>query len=320
LIGWQHRDEEAGMLVQKAIDYAVYLAARMVLCLVQMTSLERCERFCSLLAKVLSSKIPFRKKLIDNNLKHVFPNWSEQELENTRYEMWRYLLLMVCEIAQAHRKIRRTNWYQFFAIKDRRQFMVSIFDPRPNILVSGHFGNFELAGHLMGVFGVRINTIARPLDNPYMDAYFNQLRCSGNQQFLPKDGSAVEIQKVLESGGTLALLADQHAGAKGCWVNFLGRPACCHKALALFTLSSGAPMLVFYNRRLNKPMQFEMAYTGNADPKIPGPHLAGVQQLTQWYNDRLEDFVRLSPEQYWWLHNRWREAPPRLLKQMSRAA
>jgi KDO2-lipid IV(A) lauroyltransferase len=100
----------------------------------------------------------------------------------------------------------------------------------------------------------------------------------------------------------------------------MGQPACCHKALALFTLSSHAPMLVFYNRRVGKPMRFELGFTGYADPKVPGPHLASVQDLTQWYNDRLEDFVKKDPTQYWWLHNRWREAPARLLKQKSRAA
>ncbi len=84
----------------------------------------------------------------------------------------------------------------------------------------------------------------------------------GGQHMLDKEGSAVPVQQILEAGGALALLADQHAGPKGCWANFLGHKASCHKALALFVLTSGAEMVVSYNRRLDRPLKFEMGCTG----------------------------------------------------------
>ncbi len=136
----------------------------------------------------------------------------------------------------------------------------------------------------------------------------------GGQHMLPKDGSAPAVQQILNEGGTLALLADQFAGAKGVWVDFLGHPTSCHKALALFVLSSRAPMVVCYNRRLKRPLQFEMAVTGIADPNVPGSHLESVAALTRWYNQCLEQAIRKAPEQYWWLHRRWREAPPRRIR------
>ena len=121
-------------------------------------------------------------------------------------------------------------------------------------------------------------------------------------------GSAVaQAQK---SGGTLVILGDQHAGPKGCWVDFFGRPASSHKAVAVFCLAHNAPMVVTYaRRRENRPMQFELGIAGVYDPLTDGDK--SVSQLTQWYSDRLEEVIREAPEQYWWLHRRWKEPPKR---------
>ena len=116
--------------------------------------------------------------------------------------------------------------------------------PAPDGLVTGHYGNFEIAGYVLGMFGFPSFTIARKLDNPYLDRFVNQFRGSTGQFILPKQGCAPQVEAILQMGGILSLLGDQHAGDKGCWVEFLGRPASCHKAVALFTITSGAPLIV----------------------------------------------------------------------------
>ena len=217
---------------------------------------------------------------------------------------------MACEIAHAPRKIHRTNWRQHFNVVNAREMVSRMLDERPAILVTGHFGNFELAGFITGVFGVPTSTIVRPLDNPYLHNYFEEFRSSNGQYMIDKQGSANEIQELLDRGGNLTLLADQYGGPKGCWAKFLGHLASCHKALALFTLTSKAPMLVVYNRRLSRPLTFEMGHIATADPEVPGEHLSGVQALTQWYNDNLAIPIMKCPDQYWWVHRRWRGEPP----------
>jgi KDO2-lipid IV(A) lauroyltransferase len=234
--------------------------------------------------------------------------------------MWHHLLLMLCEISQASRKVHRSNWHEHFHIPDRRAVLEVIFDQRPKILVTGHFGNFELAGFVTGLFGISNTTIGRPLDNRFLQKFFNDFRSASGQHFIDKEGSAVAIQDLLDAGGTLALLADQHAGDRGVWAEFLGVPASCHKALALFTLHSHAPMMVVYNRRLDRPLQFELSTLGKADPAIGGENVSGVRQLTQWYNDALEPIIRANPEQYWWVHRRWRARPKKAKRQNKTAA
>ena len=110
------------------------------------------------------------------------------------------------------------------------------------------------------------------------------------------------------------MLGDQAAGKRGCWVDFLGRPASCHKALALFTLTAKAPMMVSYGRRLDRPMQFEVGMAAVADPDQPDQHQDNVKTLTQWYNDRLGELIVAHPQQYWWLHRRWKGKPQRRAK------
>ena len=299
--------------------YLQYILLRFVLMFLQAMSIERCDRLAHVLARVLARWIPLRRKLVDENLKLVYPEWSSRQVDSTREAMWHHLLLMVCEIAHAPRKIHRTNWRKHYYIPDRARVVRHGIDSRPQIFVTGHFGNFELYGFIAGVFGYDSSTIARPLDNRFVHDYFMEFRSLGGQHFIDKNGSTGEIQKLLESGGRLAMLADQDAGNKGCWSKFLGQPASCHKALALFTLSSGAPMMVMANARLS-PMRFHTMVLGVADPSQDSVGRSNVSELTQWYNDCLEKAIQRYPEQYWWVHRRWREPPPRLRKLLERAA
>jgi KDO2-lipid IV(A) lauroyltransferase len=164
---------------------------------------------------------------------------------------------------------------------------------------------------MMGLFGFPGYSIARDLDNPYLDRYLKRFRSANGQYILPKEGSAGQVDAVLRAGGAIALLGDQSAGPKGCWVDFMGRPASCHKAVALLTLVSGAPLVVSYGKRTGGPLHFEIGAQGIADPQIGGGELANVKCLTQWYNDRLDEVIRTAPEQYWWVHRRWKGAPPK---------
>lgn len=303
------------------IDYCGYVALRCMISFVQSVSLETCDRWCRLLAIVISDGTRLRREPINANLQLVYGPLRPEHQSLLRRRMWHHLLLMVCEIAHAPRKIHRTNWREHFFLKHKEQMFQTMMGPRATVLVTGHFGNFEVAGFLVGLIGAPTTTIARPLDNPYVNQYFAEFRSFGGHRILPKDGSANRVQEVLDGGGTLTLLADQHAGGKGCWVDFFGHPTSCHKALALFVLSAKAPMVVNYNRRVGRPLQFEMGMTGIADPaeldaaQVP-EHLQSVLELTAWYNRKLEEAIRLAPEQYWWLHRRWRDVPPLQLKRL----
>jgi len=298
------------MRLQAVIDYAVYLAVRIFICVVQALPLDACDQIAAGLATLFTRVIRIRYRVSDENLRHAYPELSDQERRQLIWRMWHHLFLMVAEVAHAQRKIHRSNWHQHVSLLREEELSRVLLQPGSKLIVSGHFGNFEVAGYLLGLFGFPTVSVARPLDNPYLDRYLAQFRSGTGQSLLPKQGSAAEIDKLLSEGGTLAILGDQAAGSRGCWIEFFNRPASAHKAIALFSLGNQVPMLVTYCRRLGRPLYFENGLQALADPRDSGYKLGTVPELTQWYSDRLEEIVNLAPEQYWWLHRRWKGEPP----------
>jgi KDO2-lipid IV(A) lauroyltransferase len=180
-------------------------------------------------------------------------------------------------------------------------------DERALVLVSGHFGNFELCGYVLALFGYRMHAVARPLDNPYVDRWIESFRSSTGMKILSKHDDYQRIVDALSQHGVVGFLADQHAGGKGCWVPFFGRDASVHKAIALFSLYNDAPIVVGGCRRIGRPLEYELSLEAVADPRSGSREVSGVRELTAWYTGQLEKIVRRAPEQYWWLHRRWKE-------------
>jgi KDO2-lipid IV(A) lauroyltransferase len=168
-----------------------------------------------------------------------------------------------------------------------------------------------MGGYLLALHGFPTHTIARKLDNEYLDAWVNEFREATGQFMLPKAGCTEQIEELFDAGGTLVLLGDQYAGDSACWVDFFGKPASTHKAVAVFTLSGRAPTAIGGVYRAGGPMQFEMRVADVVDPDDAGFSLGTIPLLTQWYTARLESLIRAAPDQYWWVHRRWKGAPAR---------
>jgi Kdo2-lipid IVA lauroyltransferase/acyltransferase len=289
------------------IDYAAYLAVRILICIVQAMPLETGRRLAATCAWLMHDVLRMRAKVVDENLAHAFTGLAPPERAALARRMWEHLFLLVLEVAHVPRKIHETNWRRYITLRDVAPLMRLLIGERPVIVVTGHFGNFELGGYALGVLGFPTYTVARNLDNPYLDRYLAGFRAATGQHLIPKNGGYDQIERVLSGGGTMAFLADQYAGEKGCWVEFFGRPASAHKAIALLALEHDAPVAVCYAQRLDRPMQFEMVSAAIADPRDSSAALGTVRDITQWFHGQLERAIRLAPDQYWWVHRRWKD-------------
>jgi len=294
---------------RKISDFSLYLLVRVLIAVIQALPLSACEKVAELLATLFGRVLRVRGQVVEKNLRIAFPSMTAAERDAIAWQMWRHLILMIAEIAQTPRKVHETNWKEHSQIVNQEQFVRTLLSGRPLVLISGHFGNFELGGYLMGLFGFPTYTVARELDNPYLDRFVNDFRGRTDQYMLPKKGSGADIQKVLERGGILTLLGDQAAGQRQCWVDFFGKPASTHKAVSVFSLGNRAPTMVSYARRVGKPLHYEVGPTAICDPGDPNFEFGTVPLLAQWYTDHLEQLVRQSPGQYWWLHRRWKGEP-----------
>ena len=297
------------MRMKPLLDYAVYLIVRMLICIVQALPLSALEPMCGRLGWFCWHVLRLRRKTVEENLGIAFPEMSSAEHEQIALAMWRHLFLMIAEITQAPRKVRRTNWREHSTISHFRETIKMLIDARPKVIISGHLGNFELGGYLLAMHGFPTHAVARPLDNVYLDRFINQFRGATGQYMLPKQGSGGEVADLLENGGTLVLLGDQAGGKGGCWVDFFGKPASTHKAVAVFSLGSQAPTMVTASLRGPRPLSFCMQIGGIVDPAEAGFEFGSVPLLTQWYTKQLEQMVRSAPDQYWWVHRRWKGNP-----------
>ena len=290
-------------------DLAAYVAVRVLICVIQSLPRATCERWARSLSAFLANRVRIRRAVVRDNLRQAFPAMSPAERRDVARGMWEHLLLMVVEIAHANRVIHKTTWRRHLRIEGMEEIVRTLWLDRPKVVLSGHYGNFELAAYLFGMFGFRLFSVARELDNPLLDQFVTAFRESRGQRILPKKGSAPDVALVLEENGAIGLLGDQAAGPKGCWVDFFGRPASVHKAIGVFALSAEAPVLVCTATRQGRLLDFVLRVEGMADPASDSPETADLTSLSQWYTGLLENAIRREPSQYWWVHRRWREKP-----------
>ena len=151
--------------------------------------------------------------------------------------------------------------------------------------------------------------MARALDNPYLDRFLRQFRERSGQRMIPKKGGYDQMLAVLRDGGVLSFLADQDAGERGMFVEFFGRPASTHKAIALLALEHRAPVVVGYARRVGPGFRYEVGCEEVIDPDEWTGTADDARLLTQRYTKTLEAIIRRDPEQYLWLHRRWKHQP-----------
>lgn len=290
--------------------WAEYLVVRTIVCVLQSWRPETCAQFARFMAHVFGDFFQVRADTIDENLQKAFPDWTPGKRLRTRRRMWEHLFLFIAEIAQAPRKIHISNYRDFIHFERRDQFARYMFDERGVIFVTAHFGVFEMLGYNSGLTGFPTYSIARTLDNPLLEAFVARFRGATGQYLIPKDGASEQLQKVIDEGGILGILADQYAGSKGCWVEFFGHPASTHKAVALLSLQSGVPLFVCSCRRADAPMHFLQQARGVFDPRTAPPEMQTVPAVTQWFTREIEQIIRETPEQYWWLHRRWKDNRP----------
>ncbi|MCD4727508.1 MAG: lysophospholipid acyltransferase family protein [Pirellulales bacterium] len=289
------------------VDYLVYVVVRILICIVQAIRIETGERLARSLAWLFHDVLWVRGKVVDENLAYAFTEMTPAKRARLARRMWEHLFLLVLEVAHAPRKIHQTNWREFVGLKNPKALVRALLDDRPTLIVTAHLGNFEVGGYVLGILGFPTYTIARTLDNPFLDRFVNRFRGGTGQRIIPKNGGYDQIVEVLSRGGTMTFLADQYAGAKGCWVEFFGRPASAHKAIALLALEHNARVSVSASRRRGRPMRFVLDNHAMIDPQEVADSRNTIPELTQLYTSRLEELIRHAPDQYWWLHRRWKD-------------
>jgi KDO2-lipid IV(A) lauroyltransferase len=245
-----------------------------------------------------------------DNLAHSFgDHFDDAERDAIVRGVYRHFCRMLMEMLHIPRKLHPTTWRDRIELSGHEQVIDRLLRGGPVIMLTGHFGNWEMAGYLFGVFGFPPNSVARELDNPYLDRFLRSFRERTGQKMIPKNGGYDQMLEVLRNGGVLSMLADQDAGPRGLFVDFFGRPASTHKAIALLALEYQAPILVGFARRIGPGFRYEVGTEEFIHPSELSGDSSDVKLITQRFTHALERIIRRDPDQYLWLHRRWKHQP-----------
>jgi KDO2-lipid IV(A) lauroyltransferase len=292
------------------VEYAIYVLVRLIVGFAQALSIEQSYALARVLASILYKVNKRHRKVGLENLREAFGDlYTEADRDRIVRNVYLHFCMMLMEILHIPRKLHPNTWRDRISLVGHQRIVDRLLKGGPLIMLTGHFGNWEMAGYLFGVFGFPPNSVARTLDNPYLDRYLRSFRERTGQKMIPKKGGYDQMLEVLRSGGVLSFLADQDAGDRGMYVDFFGRPASTHKAIALLAIEHNAPVVVGYARRIGPGFRYEVGCTELIEPSEWTGSADDARMLTQRYTSALEAIIRRDPEQYLWLHRRWKQQP-----------
>ena len=293
------------------VDFAIYLAVRLLVCAIQAVPMTVAFRVAEWLGWLAYRVDRRHREVAADNLRHAFPEVAANPARIDRLvrDCYRHFALVAIEMVLLPRKLHLVAWRRYATMYPAVKMSPEVFSPRPALFLSGHFGNWELAGRLIGVFGLKTYAIARILDNPYLDRFIKRFRQGTGQTLIAKKDDFGRLEEVLRNGAKVSVLADQDAGRRGVFVDFFGRPASTHKAIALLAMEFDAPLVVLGFPRLTEPMFYAIVCEDVIDPREYADRSDAVRAMTERYTAALERMIRRHPEQYFWLHRRWKSVP-----------
>jgi KDO2-lipid IV(A) lauroyltransferase len=219
------------------------------------------------------------------------------------------LTMVAMETFFTTRLINEWTWPRYVRLNNVRVGLDVLTRRQGAILVTGHFGSWELCGYVLATMGFPVVAVMRPLDNPYINRYLMDVRARRGLQLLYKKGVSRSADEILDNGGILAFIADQNAGHKGLFVDFFGRKASTYKSIALLAIQHQVPIVCGYARRVSKKFMYELGVNRVIRPEEWQGRDDELMWITQEYTRAIEEAVRETPEQYLWIHRRWKSRP-----------
>jgi Kdo2-lipid IVA lauroyltransferase/acyltransferase len=198
-----------------------------------------------------------------------------------------------------------------FAVFSGLENLQATLEKRTGILImASHFGNWELMSLAFSFRFRPFHVVVRPLDNAPLDRLIDRMRCRGGNRTIPKSGSARNIIRLLRQGEAVGFLIDQNVDwYEGVFVPFFKEIACTSKALATLALRTNLPVLPAYNFR-RADGRYQMVIEPEVQIIRSGNSVADIEENTALFNRIIEGYVRAHPEQWFWLHQRWKTRPP----------
>lgn len=257
------------------------------------------------LARVFAIVGSHRVTVAGDNLRAAFPEASNEEIERLALASVRHLLQTFLEIPSLARAAR-PDIERAVTLANTDMVMDLLHRHGRVIFLSAHYGNWEL-GALCCALQLHspFTIVGKPQHNPHIDRYLNRMRERFGNRIIPMDGALRSLLRTLDAGGSVALLADQSGEANDIFVPFFNRPAATTKAVAALSLKRDVPIVIGLVHR-REDLTYELEFVEVPRDDLHGLTEPNVAALTARHVQTLETLIRRAPEQWLWMHRRWK--------------
>src|SRR3984893_3889163 len=265
--------------------------------------------FAAAVAFALYAMLPKLRRIAEFNLRLAFPDWDAGQRNAVIRGMVRNLGWMAAEFARFPRYTRE-NIEEVVILEGHENFLNGHRRGKGVLYLTGHIGVWELSSFAHALYGFPLHYMARPLDNARVDALVNRYRCLSGNQPIFKNESARTLLKILKEAGTVGILADQNTmPEEGVFVDFFGKSACTTTGIARVALHTDAAVVPGYAVWDESIRKYRLRFEPAVELLRTGETERDVFVNTQKFAKVLEEIIGKYPEQWVWVHARWKTRP-----------
>ena len=292
------------------VTWSQYLAVRAVTGFIQCFDVNQNLETAGLVGSIFGTLTPRRCDRAADNIRASFPDWPEERIQKTAFESIRHMFqLFMVESMISPRLISPSSWSKYVRVGDVSGLLDLLLRGEPAIFVTGHCGNWELLGCVLASIGYPLVALARPLDNSLINDWLLGIREARGMTIVTKWGATPILQDTLRSGGRLGFIADQNAGDQGLFVPFFGRFASAYKSIGLLAMRYNVPIVAGAAKRMGDRFQYQLHFADLIRPQDWADQPDPLFYITARYTRAIETMVRNAPDQYLWIHRRWKSRP-----------
>ncbi len=295
-------------------NVAEYLPLRAISAALQLVDHEQNLKTASSFGRFYARWGSHRTNRAYENIRWAMPELSEAEAKRVATESIEYMfrLFMVDTLAMP-RLVNPWTWQNYVELENLEASLGDMLTDRPMLLISGHCGNWELLGYILATLGFPMTALARPLDNPLIYRWLLGVREARGLRVISKWGASRQLADMI--GGDdpakrrIAFIADQNAGEGGLFVPFFDRMASSYKSIGLLAMRYDLPIVVGTAARISNRFKYRIRVEDRFGPDDWVDQKDPLYYITARFNYALQNMVRRTPEQYLWIHRRWKSRP-----------
>jgi KDO2-lipid IV(A) lauroyltransferase len=246
----------------------------------------------------------------ERNLEIAYPGsdavWRTQLIR----QLYRNLGLHLAEFCLM-RRYTRENTQSFIHYAGLEHYLAARDAGRGVLVVTGHLGLWELSSFYHSLMGYPMSMVIRRLDNPFVDRLVNAIRCMHGNTVLHKDDFARGLLGAMRRGDTVGILMDTNmTPPQGLFVDYFGVPACTASGLARVAMRTDAAVLPGFLTWREDEQKYVLEFGEQLHIVRTGDDEVDIVTNTQICTTAIEQWVRRHPEQWLWVHRRWKTRPP----------